>query len=90
MFGIPIDKPDNLFCDNEVVYGNSTLSESHLRREQQYIGLYWVCECVKVGILIPHRGNTSYNLAYLLTKSLSAENHIALRSHIMYIDNPNT
>ena len=89
MFGIPIDGPANVFCDNESVYSNSTFYESQINRKHQYIYLHMVCECVADGILISHKVNSNYNLAYLVTRSLSVTKYIALRSWIMYNDKPN-
>ena len=80
MFGIRIDRPANLFGDNEAFYRNYMFSESQLRRKHQSICFHILRECVASVILIPHQVNTNYNLADLLTNPLSAVNRIALSS----------
>jgi hypothetical protein len=35
MFGVPIDGPSYVFCDNEAVYKNSSLPESTLKKKHQ-------------------------------------------------------
>ena len=89
MFGISIDRPAKLFLDNEVVYVNSMFDSSQIMRNHQSISFQSVCEFVAEDILIPHKVNTNYTLADLLTKSLSEAKSITLRSRIMYSDNNN-
>ena len=86
MFGVPLDGPTNLFCDNEAVYKNSSLAESQLKRKHQSICYHTVRECVAAGIMVVHWVDSKYNLADILTKSLPASSRIFLRSHIMYTD----
>ena len=88
-FDIPIYGPANLFCDNEAFYRNSMFAELQLSMKHRYIFFHRFCDCVASGILIPHKVNTNYNLADLLTKSLSVENRIVFSSCIIYSDNPN-
>ena len=33
MFGVPIDGPGNVYCDNEAVYKNTALPESTLKKK---------------------------------------------------------
>ena len=84
MFGIPIDGPANLFCDNEAVYKNASFAESQLKKKHQSICFHRVRECVAANIVIPHKVDTNFNLADLLTKSLPALKRIALRARIMF------
>jgi hypothetical protein len=37
MFGIPLDGPMNVFCDNEVVTKNATILESTLKKKHNSI-----------------------------------------------------
>ena len=83
MFGIPIDGPTNVFCDNESVYKHVSFAESQLKKRHQSICFHRVRECVASGILIPHKVASEFNLSALLTKSLSAARRVALRSRIM-------
>ena len=86
MFGIPIDGHANVFCDNESVYKNSSFAESTLKKKHNSVCFHRVRECVAAGIIIVHKVDSSYNLADLLTKSLPANERVALRSRIMYCD----
>ena len=36
MFGIPIEGPTNVFCDNEAVYKNTSLPESTLKNKKHH------------------------------------------------------
>ena len=35
MFGIPLDGPANVFCENESAFKNATFSESQLKKKHQ-------------------------------------------------------
>ena len=43
MFGIPIEGPTDMFCDNEVVYKNSSTPES-VQRNKHHIIAYHMCQ----------------------------------------------
>ena len=72
MFGIPVDSPLNVFCDNESVYENVSFAESTLKKNHNSICFHRVCECVAAGIIIVHKVKSSFNLSDILTKSLPA------------------
>ena len=84
MFGIHIDGPANVFCDNESVWKNSALAESQLKKKHLSICFHRVRECVASQIIVPHKVHTDSNLADILTKSLPSEKRITLRSRIMF------
>ena len=86
MFGIPVEEPSNVFCDNEAVYKNATFSESTLKKKHNSICFHRVRECVASGVMIVHKVNSSFNLSDILTKSLPAKERVALRSRIMFTD----
>ena len=86
MFGIPIDGPTNVFCDNASVYKNASFAESQLKKKHQSICFHRVRECGASGILIPHKVASEFNLSDLLTKSLPAARRVALRSRIMFTE----
>jgi len=71
MFGIPIDGPVNVFCDNKSVVTNSTVPTSTLKKKHNSIAYHRVREAVAAGILRIAKVHTTENLADLLTKSLS-------------------
>ena len=49
MFGVPIDGPTNIFCDNEAVDKNTTLSESTLKKKHHSIAYHRCREAVVAG-----------------------------------------
>jgi hypothetical protein len=40
MFGVPIDGPSNIFCNNEAVYHNTSLPESTLKKKHHSIAYH--------------------------------------------------
>lgn len=70
MFGIPIDGPTNVFCDNKSVVTNSTVPTSTLKKKHNSIAYHRVREAVASGVLRVAKVHTSENLADLLTKPL--------------------
>jgi hypothetical protein len=71
MFGIPIEGPTNVFCDNKSVVTNSTIPTSLLSKKHNSIAYHRVHESVAsmtIRLAIVH---TKENLADLLTKPLS-------------------
>ena len=83
MFGIPVDGFANVFCDNESVFKNATLAESRLKKKHNSICFHRVRESVAASIMMPFKVGTDYNLADILTKSLSADKRKRLRMMIM-------
>ena len=86
MFGIPIDGPANVFCDNEAVYKNSSIAESTLKKKHNSVAFHKVRECTAASILIVHKEETGSNLADLFTKSLAADRRVYLIQRIMTDD----
>ena len=50
MFGVPIDRPTDMFCDNEGVYKNSSTLESVIRKNHHSIAYHMCQESVTAGI----------------------------------------
>jgi len=71
MFGIPIDGPANVFCDNKSVVTNSTIPTSLLSKKHNSIAYHRVRESVAAGTIRIAKVHTKENLADLLTKPLS-------------------
>ena len=40
MFGVPLDGPASVFCDNEAVYQNTTVPESTLNKKHHSIAYH--------------------------------------------------
>ena len=70
MFGIPIDGPTNVFCDNQAVVKNTTVPESMLKKKHNSIAYHRVREAVAAGTMRIAYENTKTNLADLFTKLL--------------------
>ena len=86
MFGIPVEGPCNVFCDNEAVYKNTSFAESTIKKKHNSICFHRVWECVASDILCVHKVDTNYNLSDILTKSLPAVKKKELRGRIMFTE----
>jgi hypothetical protein len=71
MFGVSIDGPARVFCDNESVVKSSSYAESTLKKKHCSIAYHRVREAIAAGKLLVYYESTSTNLADLLTKPLS-------------------
>ena len=70
MFGVPIDGPTNVFCDNEAVYKNTSLPESTLKKKHHSIAYHRCREAVAAGTICVAKEGTKTNLSDLFTKLL--------------------
>ena len=70
MFGVPIDGPANVFCDNQSVVKNSSLPESTLNKKHNAICYHRVREAAARGMIRMGKEQTQTNIADLLTKVL--------------------
>jgi hypothetical protein len=70
MFGVPIDGPSNVFCDNEAVYKNTSLPESTLKKKHHSIAYHRCREAVAAGTVRVAKEGTQTNLSDLFTKLL--------------------
>jgi hypothetical protein len=70
MFGIPIDGPANVYCDNNGVVLNTTHPESTLKKKHNVIAYHRVREATAAGTIRLAKEDTKSNIADLLTKSL--------------------
>jgi hypothetical protein len=73
MFGIPIEGPANVFCDNRGVVKNVSILESTLMKKHNVINYHAVREAMAAGILRVGKEDRETNLADLLTKVLTGE-----------------
>jgi hypothetical protein len=67
-FGVEIEGPTSVFCDNEAVTKNVRLPESTLNKKSLSICYHGVREAVAAGVIRVAWENTCTNLADLLTK----------------------
>ena len=70
MFGIPIEGPTNVFCDNEAVFKNTTIPESTLKKKHNSICYHRCREAVAAKVMRVAKEGTLTNLADLFTKPL--------------------
>ena len=85
MFGVSIDGPANVFCDNNGVVKYTTIPESMLAKKHNAINYHAIREAVAARILRVGKEDGMTNLADVFTKVLTADRRHALCCHmIMY------
>ena len=84
MFGVPIECPTNVYCDNEAVTKNCSIPESTLKKKHHSIAYHRNREAVAAGIVRVAKEDTETNLADLLTKALSVRRRDELLDRFMY------
>ena len=84
MFGVPIDGPANVFCDNRGVVKNASVPESTLTKKHNAINYHAVREAAAAGILRVGKEDGETNLADLLTKVLTGQKRWDLCWQIMW------
>ena len=84
MFGVLVEGPTDIFCDNEVVYKNTMIPESVLRKKDHSISYQRCREAVTVETVRIAKDGTKTNLSDLITKILSIvkEKKYWKKSHI--------
>ena len=70
MFGVPIDRSNDIFCGNESVYKNSYTPKSHLRKKHHSILYHMSRETLNIGACSIATEDTETNLSDLFTKVL--------------------
>lgn len=71
MFGIPIDGPTNVFCDNQSVVTNASIPHSVLNKKHNAVCYHRVREAIASNIIRIAKEPGTENLADLFTKQLS-------------------
>ena len=84
MFGVPIEGPTNVFCDNRGVVKNVSIPESTLMKKHNAINYHAVQEAAAAGILRVGKEDGETNLADLLTKVLNGEKRWNICWNIMW------
>lgn len=69
-FGVTVDGPCNVFCDNNGVVLNTTNPDSKLTKKHASINYHRVCEAIAAGTIRVAKEDTKTNLADCLTKLL--------------------
>ena len=78
MFGVPVEEPTNVLCDNISVVNNSSKIESTLNKKHNFIAYHAVRWAVAAGVIRVGRVDTNFNLADAMTKRLTAQRRYAL------------
>ena len=84
MFGVPIQGPANVFCDNQAVYQNTAIPESTLRKKHHSIAYHLCREAVASKTIRVAKQGTTKNLADLFTKLMTAARRRFLLERFTY------
>ncbi len=84
MFGVHIEGPTNVYCDNEAVLKNCSIPESTLKKKHHSINYHRNREAVAAGTIRIAKEDTSSNLSDLFTKVLPPFKRNELLDKFMY------
>ena len=84
MFGIPVEGPTNVFCDNEAMFKNTTIPESMLKKKHNSICYYCCREAVAARVMRVAGEGMLTNLADMFTKPLMQSVREGLLDHFTY------
>ncbi len=85
MFGVPVDGPAHVFCDNNGDVKNTTIvPESMLAKMHNAINYHAIRKAVATKILRVGKEDGITNLADLFRKVLMADRRCALCKHLLY------
>ena len=85
MFGIPLEGPADVLCDNNSVVNSAQRPESVLSKKHLAICYHKVRESVAKGVIRVGKILTDYNLADLFTKPLPSDRRFELLSGIAWL-----
>lgn len=89
MFGIPIEGPTSIFCDNESVVKNTSLPHSTLQKKHHSISYHFVREEAARGAIRIAKIDGKHNLADLFTKTtIPTDDRKRLLQEILYFGKP--
>ena len=84
MFGVEIDGPTTVFCDNESVLKNSTLAESTLKKKHNAICYHRVREAQAAETIRMGKVKGTDNLADPCTKVIVGQQRAHLLGQILW------
>ena len=84
MFGVPIEGPTNIYCDNEAVYKNCSMPESMLKKKHHSIAYHRNREAVASETARIAKEDSETNLSDVFTKLMSARKRECLLDRFMY------
>ena len=71
MFGVPIEGPTNVYCDNESVFKNTSIPGSKLKKKHTSICYHRCREAVAAEVMRVAKEGSSTNLSHLFTRPLA-------------------
>ena len=84
MFGVPLEGPTNIFCDNESVFKNASIPDSTLKKIHTSICYHRSREAVVAGTVWVAKEGTTMNLSDLFTKPLPEPRRMFLLDRFTY------
>ena len=84
MFGVPLNGPADVFCDNRGVVMNASKPESTLQKKHNAINYHAFLKAAAAGILRVGKEDGETNLADLLTKVLTGQQRWDLCHFLMW------
>ena len=84
MFGVPLEGPASMYCDNEAVYKNVAVPSSVLSKKMHSISYHYCREAVAADIVRVAKEDTKTNLSDLFTKILPRPRREELLDKFMY------
>ena len=84
MFGIPLEGPTNMFCDNEPLFKNASIPDSTLKKKHTSICYHRCREAVASHTVRVAKEGTLTNLRNLFTKPLSQATREAILDRFTY------
>ena len=84
MFGVPLEGPTNMFCDNEAVFKNASILDSTLKKKHTSICYHRCREAVASHTAQVAKEGTLTNLINLFTKALSQATREAILDRFKY------
>ena len=84
MFGVPIEGPTNVYCDNEAIVNNSTKPESTLKKKHNAIAYHRVRGAVAANTIHIAKEPSETNIADMLTKCLTGQALTDMCSRVLW------
>ena len=84
MFGIPMEGPTNVFCNNEAVFKNTSIPDSTLKKKHTSIYYHRAREAVAARTMRVAKEGTATNLADLFRKLLTDSKRAFLLDRFTY------
>lgn len=84
MFGVPINRAANVYCDSRSVVSNASIPKSTLTKKHNSINYHIIHESVALGIMHVAKKNFLSNLEDVLTKLLAYPHKSNLVYYILY------